>query len=469
MTSFRKTPQLMVLVLLLLLVIQTSYAIAPLRYLDIITSNPPYALDANGDVVAVYFQRAPTVGIYLIRDDTYYEISLKGVVADVAVGRDRVYVALESSNSLAVVDPYERTTSYVDVGYAVVDLEAWGDKLYIAPEAVGRVIELNAETLEETRVFQVSPADVKPVLAAGGGYLWVLETGLQALAVVDISSGDVKEAKLGSMVKAMGVSPTGDAWALSGSGELLRITTEGKVEKVATLEELRAPEFTIAATDNEAYVFDHIQNKLIMVSLGGGVEEERIRDAALYSLEVNEGRVWFVDRPNGRVGWFSLSKPPSINDVKVERAGLNRIRVAVDVADPEGDVDSVTLVITEYIGGRMAKNTTLSMEKTGGNTYEATHKVREKTDRADLRVVVRDQGGNRVVRSLEKVNIRKLMEENVEVTGEVTATTEAGGPGVDLAVLSQLAAQLLLAIPLLGVVLLLLLRRKTTLRRRTRR
>lgn len=440
-------------------------AIPPIRYLDIITSERPYGVVVGDEALAIILQRSKNLGVYLVGSGVYYEITLRDIVRDAAVLDGRMYVIFEESEGLAVIDIYSREVSYAELGYTASEITGYGGKIYVISVVAGKIIEIDAGTLNELRVFQVDLAGVRGAVRVGGGYLWALRGGLRGLTAIELGRGEARDMALDGVARAFGVGQNGRAWVLLEDGELLLMTGEGEVRKVASLE-TRAPAPAIAVADERAFLFDSILNKIVEINLGGGVEEERVKGGNLDSLAVKHGKVWFVDRIRGKVGWFSLSKPPAISDVNVEKAGESQIRVSAEIEDPDMDVKAATLVVTEYIEGRVAKNSTVEMERMGGSVYGAVYKIREETDRVDLKIVVEDQGGNLAVERLEKVNIRRLLGDGVAVTVEAPVN---GNPGVDSASLPQLAAQLLLAIPLLGVLLLLFSRRRALSRRRKRR
>ena len=465
---FRLIGQALLVVLLVSFSLQlVAGSIPPLRYLDIIPSEKPFSIAVGDSALAVIPQRSSALGIYIIDSGVYYEITLRDVVKDAAVLGGKVYVVFQDSTQLAVVDIRGRETTYVDLGYRASEITGYGDRIYVIQAAANRVVELDAETLEETRELRLGLADVAEAVKTGGGYLWAMGEELQSLTAVELSSGAAKTVQLDDVIKAFGVDQNGAAWVLLAKGDVLMITGNGEKRKIATLENIRAPSPSVAATSERAFLFDNIQKKIIEVIRDGGVEERKTKGASVFSLTAQGGRVWFVDRTGGRVGWFSLSKPPAITDVNMEKADENRIRVSASIEDPEGDVETVTLVVTEYVEGRLAKNDTAEMRRTDGQVYEAVYKLGRKTDRIDVRVVARDQGGNLASKELGRINVKKLLEEGVEVTEVITTTT--GDTDVFSPVVSQLAVQLLLAIPLLGALFLLLARRKTQSRRRTRR
>ena len=358
-------------------------------------------------------------------------------IRDMTVAGKYLAIAPTGARIIKVYDLETGETEKIRVPGEVCDLESEGGLIWAAIPDEGLILGLNATTLEAELKVEAKTTCSPNSISAQGKILWIISHDRKTLTRIDLETGQRRSGGIGAETRAIRAYQGGAIVATS-EDEIVKVSQNLQVEKKWSLEKA-------SSIDIELYTLP--DGRIIYVSLSrwvvGEIEGEKVSEikveGRIGGAAVAQDRVWFTEPSTQRIGYVPLSRPPKIEDFKVERLGLDSFKVSAKATDSDGDLSRVLLFTfySEIIGPE--QNQSVEMEPSGDDLYTAT--ITLKRQKAEIYAVALDKFNNTARSEKVKVEIQRI-----QTVSTTQTTTQAQGSSLDI---YMVGSSLTLLIPIL--------------------
>ncbi|MCD6536726.1 MAG: hypothetical protein J7K49_06845 [Thaumarchaeota archaeon] len=301
----------------------------------------------------------------------------------------------------------------------------------------GLIVGIDPASLRVVRRIEIAAAYGPESMSVHGQNLWIIGKDQKAVVRVDLESGEEKSAEVGGGAMAI-KGFEGGAVVATARDEVLKLSKNLGVEERWELEKA-------SSIDVRLYVLP--DGRIIYVSpsrwVVGEIEGSEIREVKvggrIAGSAISSDRVWFTESSTRKIGYVPLSRPPKIEDFKVERLGPDSFKVSAKATDPDGDLSRVLLFTfyKEIIGPE--QNQSVEMEPSGDDLYTAT--ITLKRQKAEIYAVALDEFNNTARSEKVQVEIQRI-----QTVSTTQTTTQAQGSSLDI---YTVGSSLTLLIPIL--------------------
>jgi len=427
-------------------------------------SNPAYLPEKYPSFVpgllAVYGQKLvahdPAKGSIVILDPETGELRSFPApenIRDLEISGSWLALAPSGSQKLLIYDLETGESRELRLPGEVYALESADGLFWASIPDRGLIVGIDPASLRVVRRIEIAAAYGPESISVHGQNLWVIGKDQKAVVRVDLESGEEKSAEVGGG----GVAIRGfedDAVVATARDEVLKLSKNLEVEERWELEKA-------SSIDVRLYVLP--DGRIIYVSpsrwVVGEIEGSEIREVKvggrIAGSAISSDRVWFTESSTRKIGYVPLSRPPKIEDFKVERLGPDSFKVSAKATDPDGDLSRVLLFTfyKEIIGPE--QNQSVEMEPSGDDLYTAT--ITLKRQKAEIYAVALDEFNNTARSEKVQVEIQRIQ------TVSTTQTTQAQGSSLDI---YTVGSSLTLLIPILVALFYFKLKPKKRRKRR---
>ena len=357
-------------------------------------------------------------------------------IRDLEISGSWLALAPSGSQKLLIYDLETGESRELRLPGEVYALESAGGLFWASIPDRGLIVGIDPASLRVVRRIEIAAAYGPESISVHGQNLWVIGKDQKAVVRVDLESGEEKSAEVGGGAVAIRGFEDG-AVVATARDEVLKLSKNLGVEERWELEKA-------SSIDVRLYVLP--DGRIIYVSpsrwVVGEIEGSEIREVKvggrIAGSAISSDRVWFTESSTRKIGYVPLSRPPKIEDFKVERLGPDSFKVSAKATDPDGDLSRVLLFTfyKEIIGPE--QNQSVEMEPSGDDLYTAT--ITLKRQKAEIYAVALDEFNNTARSEKVQVEIQRIQ------TVSTTQTTQAQGSSLDI---YTVGSSLTLLIPIL--------------------
>lgn len=453
-------PTLLALLLILTL-IPASQAISQPHYLQ----NPPAkltpgALALQGGLLWIHDPSRKLLVSLNPETLELHEIPAPGEVKEMAAIDKWIVLLTLNPPALKLYSPGQGEWRTLSLPSASEDMAIGGGLIWVTLPDRGEIEAIDPDPLKPVQSLSLNISYGGGVLAAGEKVVWAALGDGKTLQRIGLPGGGVRTLKLDARIRAL-KAVEGGVLAATSDDRILLISDAMSIKGKWSLKPATTHGITLYMLQDGRIIYVSGVREVVGEIEGGKVREVKAGGRITGSALAGD-RVWFTQL-DGKIGWVWLSRPPKIDEFKVESLGENRFRARAKASDPDGDLEALYLTILRLRGlGLPPDNKTLPMEKVAEG-YE-TEFALEKGEALVYASAV-DAVGN-IGRSSE---IKVKAEEKITTTATTTQKTTTEQPAA--LNLYVVGSSLMLLLPIIAAIFYLRARRvkKPQPRRKRRR
>ncbi|MCS7136523.1 MAG: hypothetical protein RMJ14_04960 [Nitrososphaerota archaeon] len=445
----------MVLALMLLSTVQPVMSIKVLDYYNFQLRGdlPTHIAVESQEKVWLSLPSRMEVVLFMPKTGEMVAISLPGLPSKLLYYKGAVIVALSNAKSVAVIDSKTLEVKTFKLDADVVDMYPTEKGIWLTLPSVSKVLLFSPFEMKVLKDLNLDVAMGEGVIAESDAGLWVIEKSYRSLLLVNTVSGVIKTYEVRNQTYLVVPAKDGGVWAVTVEGYLIHVTNDLKLTKKVAL-----PAGTIVApplllSDYGTVVYFCRPRNSVGEVLNGNVEEIYLGPASpWHPTKGPNNTFWFIDITRNAIGVVTISRPPTIRTVWIEKLNDKDFKIFAEVEDREGDLRYVTAVVEYYVNEKLMLNSTSGMSVVQGNRYVGEESIKINDGIARVKVVTSDAVGNLAHLRAGNITIRNGIIASIELR-----KGEEHGTGMQIYIL---ISELLLLIPLVLAVLYVLRRRK---------
>jgi len=358
-------------------------------------------------------------------------------IRDLELSGNRLALAPSGSQKLLIYDLETGESRELRLLGEVYGLESADGLFWASIPGRGLVVGVDPASLKVVRKMEIAAAYGAASLSVHGQTLWVIGKDRKTVIRVDLESGEEKSAEIDGEAVAIGGFEDG-AVVATAQDEVLKLSKNLEVEEKWELEKASSIDIRLYALPDGRIVYVSPSRWVVGEIEGSQVREVKVGGRIVGSA-ISGDRIWFTESSTQKIGYVPLSRPPRIEDFKVERLGPDSFKVSAKAIDPDGDLSRVLLFTfyREIIGPE--QNQSVEMEPSGDDLYTAT--ITLKRQKAEIYAVALDKFNNTASSERVQVEIQRI-----QTISTTQTTTQAQGSSLDI---YTVGSSLTLLIPIL--------------------
>ncbi len=358
-------------------------------------------------------------------------------IRDLEISGNRLALAPSGSQKLLIYDLETGESRELRLPGEVYGLESADGLFWASIPDRGLVVGVDPASLKVVRKMEIAAAYGAASLSVHGQTLWVIGKDRKTVIRVDLESGEKKSAEIDGEAVAIGGFEDG-AVVATARDEVLKLSKNLEVEERWELEKASSIDIRLYALPDGRIIYVSPSRWVVGEIEGSQVREVKVGGRIVGSA-ISGDRIWFTESSTQKIGYVPLSRPPRIEDFKVERLGPDSFEVSAKATDPDGDLSRVLLFTfyREIIGPE--QNQSVEMEPSGDDLYTAT--ITLKRQKAEIYAVALDKFNNTARSERVQVEIQRI-----QTISTTQTTTQAQGSSLDI---YTVGSSLTLLIPIL--------------------